>query len=165
MSDLWTAWKLFPLDENQTSHSKDSESDTFRWPVMGRYWVIELLYNSVKTGSLFFFFFFFFGDQTRWWQDAVEKACTQQSRPPGLQLSNPGERERHNADVHKSGGQYVAVLFGLQFPLTVKPWVTPFEPFQIKWEVYFSKRLCRSSLLWRYDSACICRCRCIMCVA
>ena len=34
-----------------------------------------------------------------------------------------------------------------------------FEPFQIKWEVYFSKELCRSSLLCRrYDSAC----RCIM---
>ena len=31
------------------------------------------------------------------------------------------------------------------------------QPFQIKWEVYFSKELCRSSLLWRfYDSACIC---------
>ena len=28
--------------------------------------------------------------------------------------------------------------------------------FQIKWEVYFSKRLCRSSLLCRYDSVCIC---------
>ena len=33
------------------------------------------------------------------------------------------------------------------------------QPFQIKWEVYFSKRLCRSSLLCRcYDSACICVC-------
>ena len=35
----------------------------------------------------------------------------------------------------------------------------PFEPFQIKWEVYFSKELCRSSLLCRrYASACICVC-------
>ena len=33
----------------------------------------------------------------------------------------------------------------------------------IKWEVYFSKRLCRLSLLCRcYDSACICRCICIV---
>ena len=31
------------------------------------------------------------------------------------------------------------------------------QPFQIKWEVYFSKDLCRSSLLYRhYDFACIC---------
>ena len=51
-------------------------------------------------------------------QDVVEKARTQQSGPPGLRLSNPGERERHNADGHKSGGQYIAVLFGLQLPLT-----------------------------------------------
>ena len=57
-------------------------------------WAIELLYNSVKTGSQF-------GDQTRWWQDAVEEASTQQSGPPGLRLSSPGERERHTA---MSGG-------------------------------------------------------------
>ena len=55
------------------------------------------------------------------------------------------------------GGQYVAVLFGLYLPLTLKPLSNPFEPFQIKWEVYFSKELRRSSLLCRcYDSACIC---------
>ena len=38
-SDLWTAWQLFPLDDDQTCHSKDSE------------WAIELLYKSVKTGN------------------------------------------------------------------------------------------------------------------
>ena len=26
-SDLWTAWQLFPLDDDQTCHSKDSGSD------------------------------------------------------------------------------------------------------------------------------------------
>ena len=63
-----------------------------------------------------------FGDQTSWWQDVVEKASTQQKAwPPGLQLSNPGERERLNADGHKSRGQYVAVLFGLELPLTHNP--------------------------------------------
>ena len=52
-------------------------------------------------------------------QDVVEKASTQQKAGPlGFRLSNPGERERHNADGHKSGGQYIAVLFGLQLPLT-----------------------------------------------
>ena len=65
-----------------------------------------------------------FGDQTSletgpvWRQDVVEKASTQQrAAPSGLRLSNPGERER-NADCHNSAGQYVAVLFGLQLPLT-----------------------------------------------
>ena len=52
----------------------------------------------------------------------VEKASTQQKADPlGLRLSSPGERERHNVDGHKSGGQYIAVLFGLQLPLTIKP--------------------------------------------
>ena len=40
--------------------------------------------------------------------------------PHGPWLSSPGERER-NADGHKSGGQYVAVLFGLPLPLTHNP--------------------------------------------
>ena len=53
--------------------------------------------------------------ETRWWQDVVEKASTQQrAEPPGLRLSSTGEQERHNADGHKSGGQYIAVLFSLQ---------------------------------------------------
>ena len=38
-SDLRTAWQLFPRDDDQTCYSKDGGSDTFRWPVMGRYWV------------------------------------------------------------------------------------------------------------------------------
>ena len=52
-------------------------------------------------------------------KDVVEKASTQEKAgPPGLRLSKPAERERHNADGHKSEGQYVAVQFGLQLPLT-----------------------------------------------
>ena len=39
-SDLWTPWQLFPLDDDQSCHSKDRVGD----------WVgVELLYNSVKT--------------------------------------------------------------------------------------------------------------------
>ena len=88
-------------------------------------WAIELLYNSVKTRSQWV------GDQMSQRQDVVEKASTQQkAETPGLWLSSPGERERHNADGRKSEGQYIAVLFGLQLPLTVKPWVTLFEPFK-----------------------------------
>ena len=48
--------------------------------------------------------------------DQLETKCGRES----LRLSNPGERER-NADGHKNGGQYVAVLFGLQLPLTHNP--------------------------------------------
>ena len=133
-------------------------------------WAIELLYNSVKTGSQWVGVQMswrsdelgrWVGDQTswrkdvvgkattqqkgppgprwsletRWWQDAVEKARTQQSGLLGLRLSSPGEREGHNADDYKSGGQYIAVLFGLQLPLTIKTWVTLFRTLTIKWEV------------------------------
>ena len=39
-SDLWTAWQLFPLDDDQTSDFKDR---------VGNWVGVELLYNSVKT--------------------------------------------------------------------------------------------------------------------
>ena len=41
-SDLWTAWQLFPLDDDHTCHSKDGGSDTSQWPVIGRNRVGEL---------------------------------------------------------------------------------------------------------------------------
>ena len=103
--------------------------------------VVELLYNSVKTRSQISYSWsyrrdvigkdtpgrrgpwspWWVGVQRSCWQDVVEKASTQQkAEPMGLRLSSPGERERHNGDGHKSGGQYIAVMFGLQFPLTHK---------------------------------------------
>ena len=56
------------------------------------------------------------GDQTSWREDAGLGNMSQRGwtpRPP--RLSSPGERERN------AGGQYVAVLFGLKFPLTHNP--------------------------------------------
>ena len=106
-------------------------------------WAIELLYNSVGTGSMWV------GYQSGWRQDVVEKATTQQKRhsgpqflwrsdelmtrcsrensiqrsgPLGLQLRNPGERERHTA--MSGGAEEVSMLqslFGVQLPLTCKP--------------------------------------------
>ena len=58
-----------------------------------------------------------------WGQEKLLTRCSresQQSGPLGRRLSSPGERERHNADGHKSGGQNIAVMFGLQLPLTVE---------------------------------------------
>ena len=87
---------------------------TIKYAIPKIEWAMELLYNSVKTGSQLEL-----GDQTRWRQDVVEKASTQQKAgPPALRLGNSEERERHNADGHKRGGQYIAVMFGLQLPLT-----------------------------------------------
>ena len=106
-------------------------------------WAIELLYSSVKTGSQLV------RDQMCWRPDVVGRANTQQKGPSGLPFEleirwvrdkmrwrkpsssrelSPrasswasGERERYNADGHKNGGQYTAVLFDLQLPLTHKP--------------------------------------------
>ena len=50
-SDLWTAWQLFPLDDDQTCHSKNGGSYTFRWPVMGRYWVGVNYYITECIGN------------------------------------------------------------------------------------------------------------------
>ena len=99
-SDLWTAWQLFPLDDDQTCHSKDIE------------WAIELLYNSVKTGS-----------QLVWRPDQLVTRCGGESPHPAEWAPRraSGERKRHDTDGHKSGGQYIAVLFGLQLLLTHKP--------------------------------------------
>ena len=47
-------------------------------------------------------------------KDELEKRCGRESKqkaePSDLRLSSPGERERHNADGHNSGCQYIAVL-------------------------------------------------------
>ena len=88
----------------------------FRWPVMERDWVgFELLYNSVHRK---FNQFLEIRELEKWC--CRENSTQQRAGPPGLRLSSPGKQER-NTDGHKSGGQYVAVLFGLQLPLTHNP--------------------------------------------
>ena len=94
------------------------------------------------------------GVQRSCWQDVVEKASTlQKAEPPGLRLSSPGEQERHNADGHKSGGQYIAVMFGLQLPLTIKPWITFSNPYSKVRGTHFVKEVfARPLSLCRWDS-------------
>ena len=111
---------------------------------------IELLYNSLKTGSQLVWRAKSwrseklesrcgreshhpaeaalwtpseFGDQTSWWEDAGMSTCSREAGPPGPRLSSLGERERHTA---MSGGagevNMLQSLFGLQLPLTCKPY-------------------------------------------
>ena len=92
-----------------------------------------------------------------WGPEMMLIRCSKGSHHPaewaqGLQLSSPGERERHNADGHKFGGQNIAVMFGLQLPLARKPWVTLFEPLQIKWEVNILLK--KSSCVCLYHCVC-----------
>ena len=106
---------------------------------------VERLYNSVH----------------RKFNQLVTRCGRENQHPaewaPRPLVEQPRRTGKKRGYSNESEGQYVSVLFGLQLPLIVKPLSNPFEPFQIKWEVYFSKELCRSSLLChRYDSACIC---------
>ena len=132
-------------------------------------WAIELLYNSVKTGSQWV------GSQRSRRQDVVEKAtaqrrgpsgpplswksdelvirCDRESKqkaePPGLRLSIR-RRERYTATSGGAGEiKMLQSLFGLQLPLT-------HANLTIKWEVYFFKEVFpRPLLLCRYDSFCM----------
>ena len=84
-----------------------------------------------------------FGDRRVWRQDVIEKASNQQKGGPlSFRWSSSGERERN------SDGQWSGEVNMLQFFRPLTP--SHAQPFQIKWEVYFSKKeLCRSSLLYR----------------
>ena len=94
-------------------------------------WAIEQLYNSVKTGSLLVWES---EELEKWWWRKIAPSRELGSWTSGW--AAPGELER-NADGHKSGGQYVAVMFGLQLPLTVKPWVTLSNPFNKVRGIFF----------------------------
>ena len=71
------------------------------------------------------------------WEPCPRRGC-----PPGPRLSSPGERERNAAVARRVGGQYVAICSVSDSPLTDNTFRNPFQPFQIKWDVYFSKELC-----------------------
>ena len=98
-----------------------------------------------------------FGDQTSWRSDELETRCgrensTQRRGSLGLQLSRPGERERHTAMSGRAGEvNMLQYLFSLQLPVTHNPFN--------KVRGIFSKRTESSSLLCRcYDFTGICVC-------
>ena len=155
----------------KTCYSKDGGSCIFRWPFMGRDWVgFELLYNSVHRKF-----------NQSWRYDAVEKTAPCRRGPRGYRLSSlrsdefeircgrenqylaewaprpPVEQSRRTGKKRERGKSICCSSVWSPTPSHT-------QPFQIKWEVYFFKELCCSSLLCRrYDSACTCTCRCIMC--
>ena len=75
------------------------------------------------------------GALMNWGPEKMLIRCSKESQLPaewalGLQLSSPGERERHNIDGYNNGVKILQFLFDLLLPLTCKPWVTLFEPLQ-----------------------------------
>ena len=78
----------------------------------------ELLYNSVHRKF-----------------NQLEIRCGKENQHPAEwtprpQVEQPWRTGKKRCYGHKSGGQYVTVLFGLQLPLTVKPLVTLSDPFK-----------------------------------
>ena len=158
----------------KTCHSKDSGSSIFRWPFMGRDWVgVKLLYNSVHRKFI-----------QSWRNDAIEKTAPSRKGPSGTpdwavgdQMSwrsdeleiRCGRENQHPERLGPQAHSWAAKENGNETQLLPIEWgsiccssvrsPTPShtQPFQIKWEVYFSKELCRLSLLCRrYVYACIC---------
>ena len=133
---------------------------------------VELLYNPVRTGSQLVWR----PDQLE--KDTVEKASTQQSGPSGPRLSSCSWGsdeleircwiEEHvperlgpqapcwAAQENEKETQLWPIEWGTICCSSVRsPTPSHTRPFQIKWEVYFSKELYHTSLLWCYESACI----------
>ena len=112
---------------------------------------VELLYNSVETGS-----------QLVWRPDQLERRCWIEEHVPerlGPQASGWAAQENGKET------QLWPIEWGSICCSFVRfPTPSHTQPFQIKWEVYFSKNCVARLLLCRYDSASICRCICIMCL-
>ena len=102
----------------------------------GRRVGVKLLYNpgDRKFRSV--------GEKMLEWEQCPSRGWAR--RPPVEQHRRTGKKRCYR---HKSGVQYVAVLFSLQI---TSHSVNLFEPFQIKWEVYFSKEV--SSLVFIVSS-------------
>ena len=154
MSDLWTAWQLFPLDDDPTCDSKNWVGD----------WVgFELLYNSVKTevrqlqleiglsyrrdvvgkatsgrrglGALM-----------SWGPERLLIRCSKESHQPAECASGPPVEHQENEKDTTLTAIRVEVkilkfLFGLQLPLTCKPWITFSNPYNKMRGTYFVKEV------------------------
>ena len=125
----------------KTCHSKNGRSGIFRWSFMGRDWVgVELLYNSVHRK------FKQFGDQKSWRNDAVEKTAPSRELGPRASGWATLENEKDTLLCPEELGRSVCCSS------VWSPTPSHTQLFQMKWEVYFSKELCRSSLLcWVYN--------------
>ena len=109
---------------------------------------IELLYNSVKTGS-----------QLVWRPDQLEIRRGRENQHP----ERPGPQALGWAvQENRKETQLWPIEWGSICCSSVwSPTPSHTQPFQIKWEVYFSKNCVARLLLCRCS---ICRCICIMCL-
>ena len=89
------------------------------------------------------------GDQTSWREDATLRNMSQRDWAPRPPVEQPRRTGKNAVMANRVGVNM------LQFCSVSNSF--SHTTLSIKWEVYFSKELCRSSLLCRrYDYACIC---------
>ena len=118
-----------------------------------RRWIVELLYNSVHRKF-----------------NLLERRCWNEEHVPerlGPQVPGWAAQENGKETLLWPWKWGSICCSSVQPPTQLslsKTFSNPFEPFQIKWEVYFSKELCPSSSLPRYVSACICVCIVVMAI-
>ena len=68
--------------------------------------------------------------QISWREDAGMRNMSQRGWAPRPAVEQPRITGKKRCYGHKNGGQHVAVLFSLQLPLTLKPFVTLSKPFK-----------------------------------
>ena len=92
----------------------------FQWR---RKWHIPMAsYGDILSGWLNYYITRWRQEVSQFWRPEVgDKPALSRKLGPQAPGWASGERERHSSDGHKSGGQYVAILFGLQLPLTHNP--------------------------------------------
>ena len=149
--DLWTAWQLFPLDDDQNMPFQRRRKWIIFWPFMGRDW----LYITQCTGNSSIQQkgssgppIEQFGDHKSWRNDAVEKTAPSKELDSWASGLATLENEKDTLLCSEELGRSICCSS------VRSPTPSHTQPSQIKWEVYFSKELCRSSLLcWLYNNS------------
>ena len=123
--DMWTAWQLFPLDDDQNMPFQRRRKWIFLWPFMGRDWVGVNYYITQCTGN-----------STRVWRSErwrnypVEKTAPSRELGPRASGWTTLENEKDTLLCPEALGRSICCISATPSHI---------QPFQIKWGLYFSK--------------------------
>ena len=132
------AWNYYITQSRQTSDSwswikrRDvvGKATPGRWGPWGPWWV---------------------GVQRSCWEDVVKKAS--RVGPWASRWAALENEKGTTLSAIRVGGQYIAVLFGLKLPLTIKPWITFWNPYNKVRGIFFKEVFARRYSLRRYVSS------------
>ena len=125
---------------NRCIRSKISGYQRITLTVEGLNWVrIVKLARSRWTSNYYITYISSEQSERRCWN---ENHVPAEAKRPGPRLSSPRERKRNAAMARRVGVNMLQFCSVSNSPLTNNTFRNPFEPFQIKCEVYFSNELC-----------------------